>query len=408
MPPDSTENSRKKSAFAYVFERFPTFTQTFCFREVLAVRQQGVDPQIYSIRTPKEEPFQDFPEELQKDTCYVPQDLRTALKKCSKDIPFKARVLLAAWRLVKRIPDRHRAQDAAWLGTRLRADGVRHVHSHFAGVGARVIWWLKKFYGIDYSFTAHANDVFCAEVETPVTREKLFRDAKLVVTVSDYSLRFLQEKYPFAASKIHRVYNGMNLDRFEKSNPDAANPLILTIGRYIPKKGFLDLIDACAALKDRTFICQIIGQGPMEEELKQRVAAHGLEGKVEITGPRSESEIIALLRKTAIFALPCIDAGEDGKDNLPTVIMEAMAASVPVVSTPVAGVPEMVVDGETGYLIPEKNSQVLAEKLRLLLDDPAEARKMGEKGRVHAEENFALHKTSAMLCELWRKYGALS
>ncbi|MEO6055015.1 MAG: glycosyltransferase family 4 protein [Chthoniobacterales bacterium] len=394
--------------FAYVFERFPTFTQTFCFREVLAVREQGLDPQIYSIRTPKEEPFQDFPQELLSATQYIPQDMKAALKSVRSEIPFKARLLLAAWRLAKQIPDRHRAQEAAWLGTQLRKNGVRHVHSHFAGVGARVIWWLKKFYGIDYSFTAHANDVFCEEVETPVTRAKLFRDAKLIVTVSDYSVKFLRERYPFAASKIHRVYNGMNLDRFEKSIPDPANPLILTVGRYIPKKGFLDLIDACATLKDIPFTCQIIGQGPMEEELKQRVASHGLEGKIEITGPRSQSEIITLLGKTAIFALPCIDAGEDGKDNLPTVLMEAMAASVPIVSTPVAGVPEMVLDGETGYLVPEKNSPILANKLRLLLSDPSAALKMGEKGRAHAEQNFALHKTSAMLCALWRKYGALS
>ncbi|MEO6846966.1 MAG: glycosyltransferase family 4 protein [Chthoniobacterales bacterium] len=396
--------------FAYVFERFPTFTQTFCFREVIAVRKNGVDPLIYSIRTPKNEPGQDFPPGLAESTHYVPQDLKGELRKCFRagKIPFKARVVLSLWRLMKWIPDRHRAQEAAWLGIQLREKGVRHAHSHFAGVGARVLWWVKKFYGIDYSFTAHANDVFCEEVKSPVTREKLFRDAKLIVTVSDYSARFLCEKYPFAASKIHRVYNGMDLNRFQKSDPDPANPLILTVGRYIAKKGFMDLIDACAQLKDRLFTCLIIGEGPLEQVLKERIAAHGLEEKVKITGPRSQSEIIELLKKTTLFALPCIDAGEDGRDNLPTVLMEAMAASVPVISTPVAGVPEMVIDGETGYLVLEKNPRALANRIEALLDDPVACRRMGEKGRLHAEQNFSLDITSSALCNLWKKYDALS
>jgi len=412
MPPEglpgASSNGRAPNGFAYVFERFPTFTQTFCFREVLAVRRHGINPWVCSVRTPSGEPFQNFPEEIREGTRYIPQDLNAALRQRAGEIPFSARMTLAGWRLAKWIPDRHPARQAAWLGSELQKGGVKHVHSHFAGLGARVIWWLKKFYGINYSLTAHANDVFCEEVETPVKRAKLFRDAALVVTVSDYSVRFLRENYPFAASKIHRIYNGIDVDRFRKSRPDPNMPLILSVGRYISKKGFEDLIDACALIKDRAFKCLIVGQGQLEEDLKRRVAHRELIGKVEITGPRSESEIIDLLEKTSIFALPCIDAGNSGRDNLPTVLMEAMSASVPMISTSVAGVPEMVLHEKTGYLVPEKDPRALADKIIHLLDHPALAAEMGEKGRRHAEENFALGKTSGMLCDLWRKYGAVS
>ena len=167
------------------------------------------------------------------------------------------------------------------------------------------------------------------------------------------------------------------------------------------------MLSACAQLANRDFVCQIIGFGPLEEDLKNQVAHLGLENKVSIAGPRSEGEIRELLSKASVFALPCVHASDGAVDNLPTVIMEAMATGVPVVSTRVAGIPEMVLDGETGYLVPENDPSSLAEQMRRLLDDPSTARRMGQAGRDRCSELFDTNRTTAALIACLQTHGAL-
>jgi len=179
--------------------------------------------------------------------------------------------------------------------------------------------------------------------------------------------------------------------------------MILSIGRYIDKKGFLDLIAACEKLGDRQYECLIVGQGPMEEEL--RAAATG-NARIRITGPKPEAEIIDLMARASVFALPCVDGDDGGKDNLPTVIMEAMAAAVPVVSTSIAGVPEMVQDGATGYLVAPHTPEALSKRLGDLLDDPSGAKDMGLAGRRLCEEKFSTERTTGQLRAILARHGA--
>ncbi|HEY8900781.1 MAG TPA: glycosyltransferase family 4 protein [Chthoniobacterales bacterium] len=387
--------------FAYVFERFPSFTQTFCFREVLELRRQGVDAPIFSIRDPRGEPRQDFPVELAGLVTYVPESFEEILKTDAKFRRDARRAIEDLTRLWGGSGEKRRIYEALWLAPRLEKLGVGHVHSHFAGTAARTGFWLKRLAGIRYSFTAHANDIFCDEPDERL--EMLIREAAGVVTVSDFSLRLLREKFPAHAAKLHRVYNGIHLDRFPKGEPDPARPLILAVGRYIEKKGFADLVNACRLLGDRPFECQIVGQGPLEEELKALAAG---DSRISITGPKGESEIAGLLARASVFVLPCVSEADGGKDNLPTVIMEAMAAAVPVVSTPVGGVPEMVVDGATGHLVPERDSKALALRMGDLLDNPVKAREMGAAGRLRCEDLFSTEKTTAALRRTLEGMGA--
>ena len=169
---------------------------------------------------------------------------------------------MAAW---GRKTDFLRLYQAAWLGPRLQALGVRHVHAHFAGLAARTAYWIERFFGIGFSFTAHANDIF-APKPFEISLGKLIGAARAVVTVSDFGVRFLQEKYPADAAKVRRVYNGIDLERFHRADFSASPPTIISIGRLIEKKGFQDLIDACRLLRERglEFRCEIIGEGPLE------------------------------------------------------------------------------------------------------------------------------------------------
>ena len=391
--------------FAYLFERFPTFTQTFCVREVKAMRALGLEFPVYSIRKPTDEPTQDCFDSC-SDVTFLPAKYDEIL---AEDAGFRraARKALDTLRaLWGSEQEKRRIYEALWVGPKLRQAGVRHVHVHFAGTAARTAFWLNKLFGIRYSITAHANDIFCDE--PPARLAQIFAAAAVVVTVSDYSLNFLKQNYPKQSGKFFRVYNGIATERFAVSAFPAGRPVIVSVGRYIEKKGFGTLIEACSQLRDRDWECQIIGQGPLESELKEQVNRLGLEGRVHIAGPRCEGEIRELLSRSHVFALPCLKAADGGLDNLPTVIMEAMAAGIPTVSTPVAAVPEMVLDGQTGFLTAERDAAGLAEKIGRLLDDPALAQTLGAAARERCLELFDLRSTSAALCQILKNHDAIA
>lgn len=399
---------------AYVFERFPTFTQTFCYREVRELERQAIEPAIFSIRTPRDEPPQDYDQNWGRRVIYLPDDkqLTDEIKRLhsEKRIPRAMRKLLMNWTGSQ---DKHRVYAAAWLGPRLLKRHVTHVHVHFAGIAARTAYWLKKFYGIGFSVTGHANDIFCEEdPELPVRLNDIVREAALVATVSEFSARRLREHFPFAAKRIHRAYNGIDLDQWPcRSAQDAAATAlrIVSVGRYIEKKGFADLIEACALLRDEfpELKCRIIGEGPLEKDLRLRVQALGLESCVELTGPKSQREIIEELRGARIFALPCVVEQDGGMDNLPTVLIEAMACGLPCVSTTLAGVPEIIEDGQTGHLVAPRSPEQLAGALGAYLCNPQLAAEHGQSGRIRAEHLFALPATARRLKHLLTAHAGL-
>ncbi len=394
---------------AYLFERFPSFTQTFCYREIRELRREGVRPPIFSIRRPGDEPAQDWESAIVEQVEYLPGDeelVREVDRAARKGLLPEAAVReMVEW---KRKTDFLRLYQAAWLGPRLRALGVRHVHAHFAGLAARTAYWIERFFDIGFSFTAHANDIF-APKPFEISLGKLIDGARAVVTVSDFGVRFLAEKYPDAAAKLQRIYNGIDLSRFQRADFSAAPPLIISVGRLIEKKGFYNLIEACRLLDERglAFRAEIIGEGPLEPILQERIVSADLTKSVMLTGPLPQREVSARLARSTLFALPCVAETGGGMDNLPTVVMEAMAAGLPVVSTAVAGVPEMVEEGVTGLLVPEHQPPALADAMARLLHDRPLASSLGEAGWRRASDLFAIEPSAAALRFLYQKLGAL-
>lgn len=393
---------------AYLFERFPSFTQTFCYREIAELRRQGFAPALYSVRHPRDEPPQEWDPEIVSAVEYLPEDERL-VREVDRAVR-KAKLPAAAASEIKtwgRKTDFLRLYQAAWLGPRLQAQGVRHLHAHFAGLAARTAYWIGRFFGIGYSFTAHANDIFSPK-PFAISLGELIGAARGVVTVSDFGVRFLREKYPDAAAKIYRLYNGIDLSLFPEAGTGATPSTIISIGRLIEKKGFADLIEACSLLGERgiDFQAEIIGEGPLETALRGQITKAGLTKSVLLAGPQPQSEVIRRLRRSAIFALPCVAEVGGGKDNLPTVVMEAMGAGLPVVSTPLGGVPEMVIEGQTGLLVPEHSPAALADALARLLGDQAFAQSLGEAGRRRAQELFAIEKSARALRELLQQFAA--
>ncbi|MCB1209569.1 MAG: glycosyltransferase family 4 protein, partial [Verrucomicrobiales bacterium] len=403
---------------AYIFERFPSFTQTFCVREIQELQRQGVRPLIFSIRDTRDEGIQHFPPELFEQVHFLPSKEELTAKvrewKDAHQLPRAAGLCLRHW---GDLPDKARVYEAAYIA-KVMADlgsaAPRHTHSHFAGIGARTCWWLRKFTGTSYSFTAHANDIFCKAGEQSPPFERLFTDASLIVTVSDYTAKQLRQQYPQAAARVQRVYNGLDLapiiaarsraDR--KESPGG----ILSVGRLIEKKGYEDLITACSFLRDwgLDFQCRIVGEGPLEQPLQDQIKRLHLAHNVELTGPLGMDEIThRLVSQTQVFALACATESDGGKDNLPTVLMEAMAASLPCVSTRIAGVPEMVLENRTGLLCDERQPELFAAHLAQLLKESKLCEKMGAAGLDHAREHFALEKTAKHLLTQFAEHGGL-
>jgi glycosyltransferase involved in cell wall biosynthesis len=390
---------------AYLFERFPSFGQTFCYREVAELERQGVRVHAFSIRRPADEPEQEWDKGIAARVHYLPEEkpLVAEIDRVLKSgaVSGEVRDAVTEW---GRQSDFLRLYQAVYVGMRMQKIGLPRVHAHFAGMAARTVYWIQQFFGFPFSFTAHANDIF-APREFAVSLRKLFESAAAVVTVSDFSRGQLHERFPGSAAKIRRVYNGVDLSQFRPANFDSGSavPLIVGIGRLIEKKGFSDLIEACRLLRarGRAFECRIIGEGPLEEALRAQITGADLGTFVRLVGSQTQREIATQLASATIFALPCTREADGGMDNLPTVIMEAMAAGLPVISTPLAGVPEMVEPGVTGELVPERDPAALATAIERLSDDPKRMRRLGARGREVAREKFSIEESARQLREIF-------
>ena len=176
----------------------------------------------------------------------------------------------------------------------------------------------------------------------------------------------------------------------------------MSVGRLVPFKGFDDLIDACAELARRRidFVCDIIGDGPLRETLQAKIEQLDLSSRVNLLGSLSQGAVLEKLQAADIFALASTTDTQGATDVFPTVILEAMASARPVVSTRLAGIPELVVDGQTGMLAPPGDSAAFAHALEELLRDPELRLRFGDAGRARIEQHFRIEQTVAPLMKM--------
>src|SRR5215475_5232296 len=380
--------------FAYLFERFPSFGQTFCYREVAEFDRQDIAPPIFSIRNPKGEQPQDWDPRIVARVHYLPEEkellegVQLAVKKRKIDAAIVA--ALDEW---GRRTDFLRLYQAVYVGLRLREMGIEHVHAHFAGMAARTAFWINKFFSIPFSFTAHANDIFAPQ-QFEIGLDKLVGTARALVTETDYAARFLRERFSHRAGRVHRIYNGLDLAEFERADFSSTPSLIIAVGRLIPKKGFSDLIRACALLAERgkSFRCEIIGEGPLENELRGQIGELCLQNNIVLIGAKPQTQLRRRLAAANVFVLPSVIDPDGGMDNLPTVIMEAMATGLPVVSTNIGGIPEMVIEGETGFLVQAGDAAAMAGAIQKVINNRPLAARLGHSGYEHARTLFSIEE----------------
>jgi glycosyltransferase involved in cell wall biosynthesis len=181
--------------------------------------------------------------------------------------------------------------------------------------------------------------------------------------------------------------------------------MILGVGRLQPKKGFTTLIEACRLLRERgvPFRCVIAGEGPERVRLEESIALHSLQDAIVLTGEQTREQVASLLGTARVFALPCIVTPDGDSDSLPNAILEALAAGVPVVTTPVAGIPEAIEEGRTGLLAQPGDAAGLAARIEELLKNEALCRTIAASGRGAIAARFDIRQNMAPLVALFEQ-----
>ncbi len=399
----------RRPRVGYVLKRYPRYSETFIVNEILAHEAAGLDIRIFALRPPSDTHFQDRISRVRAPVSYVPSNgvkasqLWSLIRSTSDDCPEVWSVLEDA-----QSEDVRDVCQALWLARELRAHRISHVHAHFATVATTVSRIAARITRSAYSLTAHAKDIFHEDVDDADLRRK-FSDASTVVTVSDYNLAYLRDRFEKAAGRVQRIYNGLDLSEFSYEEPAEREPVIVAVGRLVEKKGFGDLIEACDILRrrGRVFRCSIIGGGELDADLRAKVSHRRLESLVEICGPRPQAEVIERVRSAAILAAPCVIGADANRDGLPTVLLEAMALGTPCISTDVTGIPEVIRHERTGLMIPQRDPAALAAAIERLLDDGDLRVHVSSSARQLIETEFDIHRNAAELRDVFGRHGGV-
>jgi glycosyltransferase involved in cell wall biosynthesis len=295
--------------------------------------------------------------------------------------------------------------------------GIDHLCAFWASYCATAAFVMTRLMDRAVTFSTYAHAGGDLYKDQTFLREKL-RAAAAIFTVCEFNRQWLVERYPEAAPKILVHHLGLDLAQYPfdsrvDSSPRPGDALgavagsertdgtILAVGALDPAKGFHILIEACARLRARgiTVRCEILGEGPERADLEARARRLGLEEWVSLPGLQAHPEVVRRMRAARLLVHPSVGLG----DAVPTVIKEATAVGTPVVASWVVGIPELVVDGETGLLVPPNDPEALAGAISRMLDDPAFAARLATAGRARAERMFDLHQNSRRLAEELRR-----
>ena len=260
---------------------------------------------------------------------------------------------------------------------------------------------LSRALRVPFSFTAHAHDIY---LDPQLLGEKL-REARFAATVSRYNREWLAERYGRAAvERLHVVRCGVPQRDLVLRPEGRSSDLVLAVARLEPIKGLVYLVEACALLRDRghRFRCEIVGEGAERPALEAAIRRHRLGGIVTLTGVLPQDGVRARLDRATVFVLPSVITPQGDRDGVPVALMEAMAAGLPVVSTTVSGIPELVEDGASGCLVPPNDAVALAGSVERLLVDADLRHRLAEAARRVVERDFDTDREAERLLELMR------
>ncbi len=405
---DVCDRAVSKPKIVYVDYEFPSLTTTFTWREVAHLLEVGYEVEVLSMRCPDEALLHPNARVLAALTTYVGRPgtstclgalVRLFLRRPTRVLSALG-MLLSPVHPVGKYPAfvYHLLWAAYATESRLTA-GASVVHAPFAAGQGSMALFISILDDIPLWITSHAYDIYCDRI---AIRRKLKR-ADLFVTISRANLEFLRKQYDGDARDVRVFYLGVDPGEihYEPPTPATNSPRIVSVASLSPKKGHDVLVLACKILRDRglDLTCEIVGAGPLMEDLHKLVGQLELRDVVALSGPMSNDRAQAVIRSSDVFVLASQPGVRGDRDGIPVALMEAMAAGVPVVSTRISGIPELVVDGVTGLLASPGNPEEIADAIMAAATDEGLRERLSEEGRLHIERYFDQRANTAALAE---------
>jgi glycosyltransferase involved in cell wall biosynthesis len=400
----------------YLLKTYPKISETFILNEILELERQGVNLHLFSLRRPKDEKDHTDVAKVKAQVTYIPSllpgfqigDTIALLQSHLQLLMQNPRQYRQAWKFHRHRPEKKRLNEflqAGYLARQMQKLGIRHLQAHFANVPTATTEIAQQFLPnhLTYSIFAHAKDIYLTE---PEVLDRRMAQAQFVLTCTGFNRQYLQH-VSRNSTPIHLSYHGIDFDRFSPPavKPWVSKPLILSVGRLCEKKGFPYLIHACRQLKQQnySFQCEIVGYGELQESLQQMIDDLQVGDVIKLVGKMDQDELVQSYQRASMFVLPCQVMENGDRDGIPNVLLEAMAMALPVVSTDISGISEVVVTGENGLLVPEKSEWAITHALATLLLDPAQAQAWGKAGRKRVLKQFSLERNVAEIRELLDK-----
>ena len=283
-----------------------------------------------------------------------------------------------------------------------REKKIQHIHAHFAYPHVDLAYQIHRKLGVPFSFTTHAFDLY-KNVQADLS--DWCSAAKSIFTISKHNKFHMVDNLGVDARKIHVVRCGVFLNRLEHKKYSSRPFRIVSACRFVEKKGMANLILACKELKQRgvEFYCKIVGDGPLLEELQELINESQLFAEVSLAGSMVHPGLVDFIRSGSVFVLPCIEAKDGNKDGIPVVLMEAMALRIPVISTNLSGIPELVDNRHNGILVSPGSIEELVEALHEIKYKEPLVENIRRYARETVEQNFCIQKNARKKMELIRK-----
>jgi len=410
-----------------VLKGYPRISETFISNEILRLEALGLRIHIISMRQPREDFSHASIREIRAEVDYLPENL----------LPSLGRLLPANLRTAARCPAGYRSAlglaarrfartrksatlkhlfQAGYLVDRvLPGKNIVHLHAHFAHSPTSVTLFAARIAGLPFSFTGHAKDIYTSDPRQ--LREKIDL-AKFVVTCTEYNRRYLAELAaesrqcrPDAGppTPVHRVYHGIDLRLFDGNGTEKPPPeppyRLTTVARIVPKKGLPTVYRALRLLRERGVVFRhtLIGDGDDRDEILRIIRELKLEDVCQWAGALPHETVLDHYRRSDLFVLGCRVAENGDRDGIPNVLVEAMAMNLPVVATHISAIPELVVHGRTGLLVPPEEPEALADAMETLLTDGNLRARLISAARERVRERFDNRRLIRDLAEIYRR-----
>ncbi len=392
----------------YVLKQYPRLSETFILNEILGLEEQGIDVSIFSLRHATEGRFHPAVASVKGAVHYAANPDKAAFLDSLRALPdLKAERLPEVFDFLDLLPADRRARlalGAIEIARRTQDSGVSHLHAHFLTVAAHTAHLVHLLTGLPYTVTAHAKDIYRHTVDWDLAA-RVARLTAAVVTVCDANLHYLAHRFDGSDVSLVRIYNGLGPQDPPAATAARTPGLVLGVGRLVEKKGFDLLLDTIAALVPTRPELRgvIIGDGGEHTALKTQASRLGIAGRVTFTGPLPQHEVALWLRRAAVMVAPCRIGRDGNRDALPTVLLEALGAGLPAVTTPVAGIPEIIDHDVEGLIVPSDNSTALTSAVASLLDDPVRRETMSQAGPVKLARCFDRSHTITELIDTFTK-----